>query len=216
MVSCAAARTELIEVFPVWNSRIMTRITCNDSDGGSIFCSLWAFSADFRVLRVSPLSWRSAVLKSPGPRPSLVSDNISSGSPQSSSSMHGLDKVAHVSHVPGSASVRGIGRPAFPAVDRYLAPGPASVGWAPGSAPSALDGRLSGLLSRPAHSAADGGGRRRFGGVASTSVAIFAFRAWLWVLWDDRNGCSGPDVRVGTSRLGRRDFRTEQTTLLSN
>ena len=180
LVSCAAARTELIEVFPVWNSRIMTRITCNDSDGGSIFCSLWAFSADFRVLRVSPLSWRSAVLKSPGPRPSLVSDNISSGSPQSSSSMHGLDKVAHVSHVPGSASVRGIGRPAFPAVDRYLAPGPASVGWAPGSAPSALDGRLSpqstAIQVRLAHSATDGG---RFGGWLRLGVLspTFAFRA---------------------------------------
>ena len=92
--------------------------------------------------------------------------------------MHGLDKVARVSHVPGSAS--GVRR---------------SLGWAP----SALDGRLSQplssrWLSRPAHSAADGGGRWRFGGVASTSVAIFTFRArvWLWVLWDERlgNGCS--------------------------
>ena len=190
-------------MIPIWNSRI----SC--TDGGSIVCSLWAVSADFRV---SPLSWRSAVLKAP--TPFLVSDNISST--LSESSMHGLDKVAHVSHVPDSASVRGLGLSAFPAVDRYPAPGPASVGWAPGSAPSALDGRLSGLLSRPAHSAADGGGRRRFGGVASTSVAIFAFRAWLWVLWDDRNGCSGPDVRVGTSRLGRRDFRTLMTTFPMN
>ena len=37
----------------------------------------------------------------------------------------------------------GIGRPAFPAVDGYLAPGPASFGWASGSTPSASDGRLS-------------------------------------------------------------------------
>ena len=58
-------------------------------------------------------------------------------------SMHGLDKVAHVSHVAGPASFRCIGRPAFPAVDGYLAPGPASLGWAPGSTPSTLDGRLS-------------------------------------------------------------------------
>ena len=57
--------------------------------------------------------------------------------------MHGLDKVAHVLHLSGFASVRCIGRPAFPTVDGYLAPGPASVGWVPGSAPSALDGLLS-------------------------------------------------------------------------
>ena len=58
--------------------------------------------------------------------------------------MHGLDKVAHVSHVPGFASVGGFGRQAFPAVDRYPAPAPAaSVGWAPGSAPATLDGQLS-------------------------------------------------------------------------
>ena len=56
-------------------------------------------------------------------------------------------------------------------------------------------------LPRPAHSAADGGGRRRFGGVASTSVAVFAFRVWLWVLWpvDDRSGCSGPQFRLSES-----------------
>ena len=57
--------------------------------------------------------------------------------------MHGLDKVAHVSHVAGPASVCGIGRPAFPAVDSYFAPGPASLGWAEGSSPSALDCLLS-------------------------------------------------------------------------
>ena len=61
-----------------------------------------------------------------------------------SQAMHGLDKVAHVSHVPGFASVGGFGRQAFPAVDRYPAPAPAaSVGWAPGSAPATLDGQLS-------------------------------------------------------------------------
>ena len=43
-----------------------------------------------------------------------------------------------------------------------------------------------------------------------------AFRAWLWVLWHDRNGCSGPDVRVGTSQPGRRDFRSLQTTFPMN
>ena len=46
---------------------------------------------------------------------------------------------------------------------------------------------------------------------ASVAIMIFAFRAWVWVLWDDRtNGCSqaGPQSRpgglslaVGTSRL---------------
>ena len=55
----------MIEVFfdmiPIWSSRI----ACDD--GGSIVCSLWAFSADFRVLWVSPLSWCSAVLKTPTP-----------------------------------------------------------------------------------------------------------------------------------------------------
>ena len=43
-------------------------------------------------------------------------------------------------------------------------------------APSALDGRLlpsSGRLSRSARSSPDRGGRRRFGGIASASVAIF-------------------------------------------
>ena len=30
------------------------------------------------------------------------------------------------------------------------------------------------------------------------------------------HGCSGPDIRVGTSRLGRRDFRTLQTTFPMN
>ena len=154
-------------MIPIWNSRI----SC--TDGGSIVCSLWAVSADFRV---SPLSWRSAVLKAP--TPFLVSDNISST--LSESSMHGLDKVAHVSHVPDSASVRGLGLSAFPAVDRYPAPGPASVGWAPGSAPSALDGRLSpqstAIQVRLAHSATDGG---RFGGWLRLGVLspTFAFRA---------------------------------------
>ena len=134
-------------MIPIWNSRI----SC--TDGGSIVCSLWAVSADFRV---SPLSWRSAVLKAP--TPFLVSDNISST--LSESSMHGLDKVAHVSHVPDSASVRGLGLSAFPAVDRYPAPGPASVGWAPGSAPSALDGRLSPQLTTISPGSL-GDGRRR-------------------------------------------------------
>ena len=93
-----------LDMIPIWN----ICIACND--GGSIVCSLRAFSADFWVLWVSPLRWRSAVLKTTRP---------------------------------GSASVRGFRRPAFPAVDRYPAPGPASAGWAPGSVPSALDGRLS-------------------------------------------------------------------------
>ena len=101
---------------------------------------------------VSPLSWHSAILKTPAPHPSLVSDHISSTS--------GLDKVAHVSHVPGSAALDGqvshsrlLSRP-WPCLKRL------------GTGLSAISfGRLSCL----AHSAMDGGGRRRFGGVASTS-----------------------------------------------
>ena len=27
----------------------------------------------------------------------------------------------------------------------------------------------------------------------------FAFRAWLWVLWDERHGCSGPQSRLSES-----------------
>ena len=114
--------------------------------------------------------------------------------------MHGLDKVAHVSRVPGSASVRGIGLPAFkfPAVDGYLAPGPASAGWAPGSA------------------------RRRTaaGGDASAGwlrllSPTFAFRAWLCVLWDDHNDCSGPRSRLSESARARwQGLETLQTTFL--
>ena len=50
----------------------------------------------------------------------------------------------------------------FPAVDGYLAPqaGNASVGWAPGSAPSALDSRLS-PQSTAISLGSLGGGRRR-------------------------------------------------------
>ena len=76
--------------------------------------------------------------------------------------MHGLDKVAHVSRVPGSASVRGIGLPAFkpefPAVDSYAGL----------SRPWPRIRRLGTGLS----SATDGGGRRR---LASTSVTNLCF-----------------------------------------
>ena len=54
----------------IWNSH--TGIACND--GGSFVCSLWAFSADFRVLWVSPLG---VLLSCRPPRPPVVSDNIS-------------------------------------------------------------------------------------------------------------------------------------------
>ena len=64
-------------------------------------------------------------------------------------------------------SAFGFGRPAFPAVDYYLA-------------------RLT---------------RRRTAAGGDASAAwlrllspTFAFRAWLWVLWDDRNDCSGPGI----------------------
>ena len=70
--------------------------------------------------------------------------------------VRGFDKAAHVSH----------------------APGPASVGW--GHRAQRLRHWTAGSPrsrrpSRPAHSAEDGGGRRRFGGVASTSVAVPCF-----------------------------------------
>ena len=72
----------------------------------------------------------------------------------------------------------GIGRLAFPAVSRWL-----SV-------------RLARLTRR----------RTAEGGNASESVAwlrllslTFEFRAWLWVLWDDRNGCSDPRSTPATS-----------------
>ena len=53
------------DMVPIWNSSI----ACNDggSIGIQVVCSLWAFSADFRVLWVSPLSWHSAVLETPTP-----------------------------------------------------------------------------------------------------------------------------------------------------
>ena len=59
-------------------------------------------------------------------------------------------------------------------------------------------------ISRLAHSVADGGGRRRLGGIASASVATFAFRVWLWVLWDDRNGCSCPQPESRARHLEKR------------
>ena len=106
-------------------------------------------------------------------------------------SMHGLDKVAHVSHVAGPASFRCIGRPAFPAVDGYLAPGPASLGsgWAPGSTPSTWDGRL------PPQSRASslGGGRRweaKLRRPGFDFCRYLCFSVLALVLWDGRNGCS--------------------------
>ena len=47
--------------------------------------------------------------------------------------------------------------------------------------------------------AADCGVRRRLGGMASASVA---FLVWIWVLWDDRNACSGPQSRTPIVRVG--------------
>ena len=94
--------------------------------------------------------------------------------------------------LPFAGRAFGIGRPAFPAVDGYLAPGPASVlvvGWtglrAFGIATGKKDGRLSSSPQSTAISPGSlGGGRRReatirrrgfnFGRVASTSFALFA------------------------------------------
>ena len=102
-------------------------------------------------------------------------------------SMHvrGLDKVAHVSLVPGrlrrrgGASVRGWHWTASPRHWTVTADFPRS--------------RLL-LVSRSApsgsESAGDGGGRRRFCSMASASIAVFAFRVWLWVLWDSCPGTS--------------------------
>ena len=61
---------------------------------------------------------------------------------------------------PSFSWYRFVGYDAFPVVDGYLAPGPASVGWAPGSAPSALDGRLSPQLTTISPGSL-GDGRRR-------------------------------------------------------
>ena len=79
------------------------------------------------------------------------------------------------------------------AVDGYLAPSSASVG--PGWAEPERLRHWTVTAGFPRLGSIGGGRRRRFGGVASTSVAIFACRVWLWVLWDDRNGCSGPQSR---------------------
>ena len=89
------------------------------------------FLGSMSYIRTLSLQLRGCLLV--GSYPYFVSDTIYSPL----FSMHELDKIAHVSHVPGSASVRCIGRPAFLAVDSYLAPAPASLGWVPGSAPSA-------------------------------------------------------------------------------
>ena len=44
LVMVAKVSLGFFDMVPIWNSRI----ACND--GGGIVCSLWAFSADFRVL----------------------------------------------------------------------------------------------------------------------------------------------------------------------
>ena len=89
---------------------------------------LWAFSATVLWVFLATVLWVSCVRRrcsyTGAFSPYFVSDTID----YPHFSMHGLDKVAHVSHVPG----------------------PASVGWAPGSAPSASAGfPRSRRLSRP-------------------------------------------------------------------
>ena len=68
-------------------------------------------------------------------------------------------------------------------------------------------------ISRLAHSVADGGWSLReasksdasesaanmFSGQTSAYVANFAFRVWLWVLWDEHNGCSRQQSRLSES-----------------
>ena len=99
-------------------------------------------------------------------------------------------------------------------VDGYLAPGPASIGWAPGSAPSAFDrGRLSPQWTAILLGSL-GGGRRR---EATLQRHGFGFCRYLRFsglalgfvgrpLWS----------RLGTSRLGRRGFHPCQTTFPMN
>ena len=67
--------------------------------------------------------------------------------------------------------------------------------------------------SPAAHSVADGGWSLReasksdasesaanmFSGQTSAYVANFAFRVWLWVLWDEHNGCSRQQSRLSES-----------------
>ena len=100
--------------------------------------------------------------------------------------MHGLDKVAHVSHVPGSTSVRGIGRPA-------------SAGWEPGSAPSVWTAGFprSRRLSCSAHSAAEATLRRHgFGFCRYHDLCFSGLALARMIVRDDRNSCSGPQSRT--------------------
>ena len=62
---------------------------------------------------------------------------------------------------------------------------------------------LQSTAARSAHLVGDGGGRRRLGGMASASVAIFAFWVCFWVLWDDSSGCSGLQSRLSESARGK-------------
>ena len=62
---------------------------------------------------------------------------------------------------------------------------------------------LQSTAARSAHLVGDCGGRRRFGGMASASVAIFAFWVWLWVLWDDSGGYSALQSRLSESARGK-------------
>ena len=152
-------------MIPIWNSRI----AC--SDGGRFVCSLWAFSADFRVLWVSPLSWRFAVLETPTPfsRVRYLSCQITS--PLHFPLCMGLIRLLmfHTS----------LASPPFTELDGRLSPqstaiSPLAGALAPPPSAGHRTQRLrlwtasfprSRRLSRPAHSATDGGGRRRFGGV---------------------------------------------------
>ena len=125
--------------------------------------------------------------------------------------------------------------------DGYLAPGPASVGWAPGSAPSALDGRLSPQstaisplapppwlgtklrafgIGRPAFPQSTGGDasaawqRRGFDFCRYLCFSGLALGFFMTTVVLVLPGC--PSRHEATSRLGRRNFQSPLITFPMN
>ena len=162
----------------IWNSRI----ACNDG----IACLLWAFSTDFRVLWVSPLSWRSA------------EDPHALLSCQTTSPLHfplqGLDKVALLHTL---QDFHGTGQcPAFRGLERQMTPMAVSsvrpvVFTGPPRAPSCFSPpRWRGALSRSAAAAlSPARQRRRFGSLSGCGDSAFSTAAVILLAW--RRGLLG-------------------------
>ena len=156
----------------IWNSRI----ACNDG----IACLLWAFSTDFRVLWVSPLSWRSA------------EDPHALLSCQTTSPLHfplqGLDKVALLHTL---QDFHGTGQcPAFRGLERQMTPMAVSsvrpvVFTGPPRAPSCFSPpRWRGALSRSAAAAlSPARQRRRFGSLSGCGDSAFSTAAVILLAW---------------------------------